>query len=619
MRTMRVRALGVVGLVVVAAAACGSEDSNTVCGGSVEECGTGASGSASSGATSSGATGGPVDECANGTEDCADDAVCTDTAEGFTCACKDGYEGDGKTCTDVDECKTNKDDCGANATCTDTDGGFACACKDGYEGDGKTCANVDECETNKDDCGANATCTDTDGGFTCACDFGYEGDGKTCKADPCLVPVSKTTIQAAVDDATCAVVKVATGTYAEKVKVARAVEIVGAGADDTFVDGSMSGRPFSIVGAVKVTLSGLTITKGSVSDEGGGVHGTTAGAFQSGPTLKLVGCRVVGNAVSAPSSATFAYGGGIYVEDGSLELVDSVVADNQLSIKATTAFVYGGGVYSLGGNVTVTRSTIAGNKIALPMSSLVTTAGGGGLAVTAGLFGFGESGKEKLTVTDSTVSGNSITAPGFSVSTEGAGIHAVDVGSVALRQVTLSGNVHQNTSVGGTAQGGALFLGAGFGPMKVDVRSSTLTGNDILSAGFASGSAMMVTSDDVAVTLAHSLLVANGGSGTFGSPKQCDGTTVGVASKGYNLVFGNDVGCAVALEASDVSGKDPGLAALADNGGPTKTHAFAKGSAAHDKGDPMGCKDEANQAFTADQRGLKRPVGGCDIGAVELQ
>jgi len=33
----------------------------------------------------------------------------------------------------------------------------------------------------------------------------------------------------------------------------------------------------------------------------------------------------------------------------------------------------------------------------------------------------------------------------------------------------------------------------------------------------------------------------------------------------------------------------------------------------------MGCKDENGKALTADQRGSKRPVGVCDIGAFEVQ
>ena len=40
-----------------------------------------------------------VDECALGTDNCADDtATCANTVGSFTCACILGYTGDGVTC-----------------------------------------------------------------------------------------------------------------------------------------------------------------------------------------------------------------------------------------------------------------------------------------------------------------------------------------------------------------------------------------------------------------------------------------------------------------------------------------------------------------------------------------
>ena len=61
---------------------------------------------------------------------------------------------------------------------------------------------------------------------------------------------------------------------------------------------------------------------------------------------------------------------------------------------------------------------------------------------------------------------------------------------------------------------------------------------------------------------------------------------------------------------------DPKLGPLADNGGPTKTHALYIGSPAIDAGDDTIC---ANSPINnLDQRGEARPVGvHCDIGAYE--
>ena len=40
-----------------------------------------------------------VDECASGNHDCDSElGICEDTADGYNCSCKPGYEGDGKSC-----------------------------------------------------------------------------------------------------------------------------------------------------------------------------------------------------------------------------------------------------------------------------------------------------------------------------------------------------------------------------------------------------------------------------------------------------------------------------------------------------------------------------------------
>ena len=55
---------------------------------------------------------------------------------GFTLT---GYSGDAPDCTDDDECTANTDNCDENATCTNTAGSFTCTCKDNFTGDGITC------------------------------------------------------------------------------------------------------------------------------------------------------------------------------------------------------------------------------------------------------------------------------------------------------------------------------------------------------------------------------------------------------------------------------------------------------------------------------------------------
>ena len=143
-----------------------------------------------------------IKEC-GASDDCSDDAVCvekvgfnpTDHPAGYTCECKPGYSqvSDGtKTsgdCQEIDECTLKTHNCHADAECTNVIGftvdnpeGYSCKCKDGYNGDGKTCGDNDEC---KDATGAltnycsnkpNSSCVNVPGTANCECNVGYQED-----------------------------------------------------------------------------------------------------------------------------------------------------------------------------------------------------------------------------------------------------------------------------------------------------------------------------------------------------------------------------------------------------------------------------------------------------------
>ena len=101
-----------------------------------------------------------MDECALGTDNCHQNASCTDTEGSFNCTCNPGFEGDGVNCTsmpgvsavclilnvtclsDIDECAMGTDNCHMYAECTDTEGSFNCTCNPGFEGDGVNCTTT---------------------------------------------------------------------------------------------------------------------------------------------------------------------------------------------------------------------------------------------------------------------------------------------------------------------------------------------------------------------------------------------------------------------------------------------------------------------------------------------
>ena len=121
-----------------------------------------------------------VDECKLGTHNCAGNATCTNTDDGYTCTCDKGFFGNGKICADVNECTLKTHKCHSNSVCSNTNGSYTCSCNQGYSGDGKTCEDVDECRLKSHKCHTNAVCTNDDNGYTCTCIQGYSGDGKSC-------------------------------------------------------------------------------------------------------------------------------------------------------------------------------------------------------------------------------------------------------------------------------------------------------------------------------------------------------------------------------------------------------------------------------------------------------
>lgn len=220
-----------------------------------------------------------------------------------------------------------------------------------------------------------------------------------------------------------------------------------------------------------------------------------------------------------------------------------------------------------------------------------------------------------LTLLTSTVSGNTVTM--------GAGGGIVNSGMFLSKQSTISGN----TTPGA---GGAMY-----NPGTTTMGNSTISGNQADGTGGGLQNDAIATLSNVTVTANTATAIAaspspsfgggifkNGGTVTLGNTivvKQtrgtdCEGTIV---SNGHNL--DSDGTCN--MVASDLTSPMPHLGVLANNGGPTQTHALLVGSPAIDHGDDAICA--APPVADVDQRGISRPRNGgisltCDIGAYEL-
>ena len=232
--------------------------------------------------------------------------------------------------------------------------------------------------------------------------------------------------------------------------------------------------------------------------------------------------------------------------------------------------------------------------------------GGGGIYVGGG---------GALTLRDSTVRNNR------TVGSDGGGIYGFTGSLVILERSAVVGNTAGNVG------GGLRILG------DAQIENSTISGN--VSEAWHGGA---VFHTDGVLRLSHSTVADNsapadtaGGIfvGTFGpggaqaellgsllggnSGDQCfrgffGPGPVGITSRGGNVASD---GTCVLDAAGDRPGVAPLLGALADNGGPTLTHALLGGSPALDAAAAPTCP-------ATDQRGVARPQGeGCDAGSFE--
>jgi hypothetical protein len=312
------------------------------------------------------------------------------------------------------------------------------------------------------------------------------------------------------------------------------------------------------------TIRGSSAT--ATSDVNGGV--SAGGAFIAG-NGSLVDSRVIGNTASenSPNGRSTATGGGLAIE------VDS-------------------------GRFAVTRSTIDRNHVRATSSDGGYDVDGGGIDVSDDV---------QVAVSSSTISNNTASA------TVGTNPSAVRGGGLAFSDDTAGDTVTNSTIAGNSATvskalGPTTVYGGGIYAIKAQLRYATVADNAVSASG--SGTPLTATGGGL---YAESAITATGsivaGNHSAGASANCNA----VRSRGYNLL-GSLIGCHAALRSTDNSHGAPKLAALAANGGPTKTMALRNGSAALNRVPKTRCRSVVGR----DQRGVKRPQGArCDEGAYE--
>jgi hypothetical protein len=182
--------------------------------------------------------------------------------------------------------------------------------------------------------------------------------------------------------------------------ITHSLAINGPGAGYLTVSGNHASRVFEVAQATTVTLSGLTISNGSVTGNSGGGRGilnngtlTVSNSTLSGNSAYKTGAGIYNNGTLTLSSSTLSknsapYGGGIWnTATGTLTVNSSTLSKNSAA--------HGGGILN-NGTLTVSNSTLSDNF------GFGSKSVGGGIANYQGT----------LTVSGSTLSGNSATHGG---------------------------------------------------------------------------------------------------------------------------------------------------------------------------------------------------------------
>ncbi|QDV52402.1 peptidylprolyl isomerase [Gimesia fumaroli] len=415
---------------------------------------------------------------------------------------------------------------------------------------------------------------------------------------------------------------------------------------DATLDGGDSSRHFKITDGLAgntflVSLQNLILIEGKTNDNGGSIFNAEhlvlsnsqllnnessmglGGAIYNTGTLELT------NTVLQSNHAITSSGGAIASFFGSVTLTQSTIDDSD-------AEGSGGGIYAVNSDVTLINSVISNNT--------GFTGGGGGLYQNQGL----------LTVTGSSFINNMIQN-----TLDGGGVYANET------TTSISGSTfHMNQSSG---SGGGLYQNLG----DLSVRNSTFSENE---AVFGNGGAIYTSAITVAVvnsTISGNTASENGGGIFFEDHINFDSGTIdnstiaanhadmdggglhfqfiqekiranhtiiadntasgsgadGLGSlSGYYSLIEDTSGLDLLGGVNFITGQDPGLLPLADNGGLTQTHALDSGSIAIDAGDLAFDPNTFTPALTLDQRGSSRIADGSndtvarvDIGAYEAE
>ena len=392
-------------------------------------------------------------------------------------------------------------------------------------------------------------------------------------------------------------------------------------------------RIFTVTGPAVVTMIGLTITNGRAPDGTVSPNGGPGGGIHNLGNLELRDVVVIGNRAGNgrnddgehPTGGTGGSGGGI-LSQGPLTLIDSVITQNQAGDGGFANEGGGGGGVGAGRGGLMINTTISNN-----------TAGNGGVGKDQlggrGGQGGGLAAGNVMTIINSTITGNKSGRGGDGIAFFGAvggdGGGISNSARMTIVNTTISDN---QTGDGGTGtqQGGLGGFGAGIhntAPQLI-LANCTIAGNK--TNGFFGGSGGGISSPSVGIGILKNTIVANNAVAT-GVAQAGEGPDLfgNFTSQDYNLIENTAGASITGVTTHNVTGVDPNLGPLSNNGGRTLTHALLPGSPAINAGnngnlepDDSDLDNDGNltEPIPFDQRGVNFPrvlSGTVDIGAFE--
>jgi len=404
------------------------------------------------------------------------------------------------------------------------------------------------------------------------------------------------------------------------------ITIVGDGYTGTFIERESEYffRFFYVHPSADLTLRGLTLSGGYAADQCGAAilvlprgnlqiqYSQISGnysRFGGGAICSLGGTITIENSVLLSNEALHG-GGAIESRDGSwdeelflsrLIISDSTFRDNKADD--------GGAIRNYISELIISRSTFSGN---------IASGSGGAIDI--------DGNESDVSISKSSFENNTSTQ--FS-----GGAIELHHGSMEMKQSTLQhnkadrdgggfrnvfgmANISNSTFSGNTAgrNGGAIVNVLDFdtrplGTIELNNVTIALNISDLDKNGDGSGGG--IHSAEFATTLVGNSIFSGNRAGE--SASECHGT---LTSRGYNLIHSPTDSCEVDGEMTGmISGENPMLQPLRNNGGLTDTHALAENSPAIDAGNPGTPGSNEFACETEGQRGVPR---NCDIGAFEL-